>query len=118
MIPIFIGFDSRETIAYHVLSQSIIDKTTLPVAVTPLASRMLQYFDGQRDGTNAFIYSRFLVPELMDYQGWAVYCDSDMLAREDLAELWALDVGQRRISRIGVTLSIDGAAKTVKVTRQ
>jgi hypothetical protein len=33
-------------------------------------------------------------------------------------ELWALDVGQRRISRIGVTLSIDGAAKTVKVTRQ
>jgi hypothetical protein len=33
-------------------------------------------------------------------------------------ELWALDVAQRRISRIGVTLSIDATAKTVKVTRQ
>jgi hypothetical protein len=49
---------------------------------------MLQDFDGQRDGTNAFIYSRFLVPQLMDYQGWAVYMDSDMLLRDDLVKLW------------------------------
>lgn len=51
---------------------------------------MLDGFDGQQDGTNAFIYSRFLVPELMGWNGWALYCDSDMLARRDLAELWAL----------------------------
>jgi lipopolysaccharide biosynthesis glycosyltransferase len=90
VIPVCIGYDPRETIAYHVLEQSIIDKTSQPVAIIPLASRMLQDFDGQRDGTNAFIYSRFLVPELCDYQGWAIYCDSDMLLRRDLAELWAL----------------------------
>ena len=90
MIPVCIGFDARETIAYHVLEQSIIDKTSEPVAIIPLASRLLQNFDGQRDGTNAFIYLRFLVPELMGYQGWAIYCDSDMLLRRDLAELWAL----------------------------
>jgi len=90
LIPVCIGFDARETIAYHVLEQSIIDKTSEPVAIIPLASRLLQNFDGQRDGTNAFIYLRFLVPELMGYQGWAIYCDSDMLLRRDLAELWAL----------------------------
>ena len=90
MINVAIGFDPRETIAYHVLEQSIIDKCSQPVAIIPLASSMLKDFDGQRDGTNAFIYSRFLVPELMDYQGWAVYLDSDMMFRDDLAKLWAM----------------------------
>ena len=88
MIPVFIGYDARESIAFHVLEQSIIDKTTTPVAIIPLASRMLRNFDGQRDGTNSFIYSRFLVPELCDYDGWALYMDSDMLLRDDLLKLW------------------------------
>jgi hypothetical protein len=90
VIFLAVGYDHRESIAYHVLCQSVIDKTSEPVAMIPLASRMLSNFNGQRDGTNAFIYSRFLVPELMGYQGWAIYADSDMLLRADLAELWAL----------------------------
>lgn len=90
MISICIGHDPRESVTYHVLEQSIIDKTTAPVAIVPLANRMLRNFDGQRDGTNAFIYSRFLVPELMDFRGWAIYCDSDMLLRDDLVKLWDL----------------------------
>lgn len=88
MIPIFIGYDSRESQVYHVLTQSILDRTSVPVAVTPLHTQMLRGFDGQQDGTNRFIYSRFLVPELMNYQGWALYMDSDMLVRDDLALLW------------------------------
>jgi lipopolysaccharide biosynthesis glycosyltransferase len=90
MIPVAIGYDPRESVAYHVLSQSIINRTTVPVSIIPLATRLLQDFDGQKDGTNAFIYSRFLVPELMEYRGWAVYMDSDMLVRCDLEELWKL----------------------------
>ena len=90
MIPIAIGYDPRESVAFHVLEQSIINRTSIPVCILPLASRMLRNFDGQRDGTNSFIYSRFLVPELMDYQGWALYMDSDMLLRDDLVKLWDL----------------------------
>lgn len=90
MIPVFIGHDQRESIAFHVLEQSIIDRCSAPVAITPLAQRQLRGFDGQRDGTNGFIYSRFLVPELCDYQGWAIYLDSDMLLRDDLVKLWDL----------------------------
>jgi hypothetical protein len=90
VIPVAIGFDPRETVAYHVLEQSIINWTTSPVALIPLHEKMLDNFDGQRDGTNSFIYSRFLVPQLMDYQGWAVYLDSDMLLRTDLTKLWNL----------------------------
>ena len=88
MIPIFVGFDPRESATFHVLEQSIMETTSVPVAIIPLHSPMLRNFDGQKDGTNAFIYSRFLVPELMDYQGWAMYLDSDMLVRTDLVQLW------------------------------
>lgn len=89
-IRIFIGYDPREAATYHVLAQSIIEKSSIPVAMIPLHTPMLNNFDGQQDGTNAFIYSRFLVPELTDFRGWAIYCDSDMLFREDPAELWGL----------------------------
>lgn len=90
MIHLFAGYDPRESAVYHVLTQSILNTSTVPVAVTPLHSPMLGDFDGQQDGTNAFIYSRFLVPELMGFEGWAIYCDSDMLFRTDIAELWKL----------------------------
>jgi lipopolysaccharide biosynthesis glycosyltransferase len=46
--------------------------------------------DGQQDGTNAFIYSRYLVPYLQGYKGWAIFADGDMILREDLKELWDL----------------------------
>lgn len=88
MIPLFIGFDQREAATYHVLVQSVLDSSTVPVAITPLHKPMLRGFDGQQDGTNAFIYSRFLVPELMQFKGWALYVDSDMLFRDDIIKLW------------------------------
>lgn len=90
VVPLFAGYDPRESVAYHVLLQSILETSSLPVADAPLHSRMLKDFDGQQDGTNAFIYSRFLVPSLMQFEGWAIYCDSDMLFRDDIAKLWAL----------------------------
>lgn len=90
MIPIFVGYDERESAAYHVFCQSVIDTASVPVQFIPLHGPMLEGFDGQQDGTNRFIYSRFLVPELMDYQGWAIFADGDMLCQRDIAELWAL----------------------------
>ena len=90
VIPIFAGYDPRESIAFHVFNQSILETATVPVYIAPLYAPMLRNFDGQQDGTNGFIYSRFLVPSLMGFEGWALYCDSDMLFREDIAKLWEL----------------------------
>jgi hypothetical protein len=90
MVPLYVGYDPRESATYHVLCQSVLNTATVPVAFVPLHSSMLNDFDGQQDGTNAFIYSRFLVPELMGFLGWAIYCDSDMLFRTDINELWKL----------------------------
>ena len=89
-ITLFVGFDPREAAVYHVFCQSVIDYTTVPVKFIPLHSNMLNNFDGQQDGTNAFIFSRYLVPYLMDYEGWAIFCDGDQLCNDDLLKLWDL----------------------------
>ena len=91
MIPIFIGYDPREAIAYHVCSNSIIRHSTQPVALSPLALNILKGYDETHtDGSNHFIYSRFLVPHLMDYKGWAIFVDGDMILRDDITQLWNL----------------------------
>ena len=89
MIPIAIGHDPREACVYHVCSQSIIENATRPVCFIPIAQHLL-HVDGQRDGTNQFIYSRYLVPYLQGYEGWAIWMDGDMHVNADISELWDL----------------------------
>lgn len=93
MIQVFAGFDSREAIGYHTFCQSVLENASAPVSIAPLHSPLLArvYQAGQRDGSNAFTYSRFLIPYLMGYSGWAIFVDgSDMLCTGDIAELWAM----------------------------
>jgi len=91
MIPIFIGYDPREAIAFHVCTNSIIRHSSQPVAISPLAlNTMNDYKETHTDGSNHFIYSRFLVPHLMGYKGWAIFIDGDMILRDDIEKLWAL----------------------------
>ena len=88
-INIFVGYDGVvEPVAYHVFCQSVIEKATIPVSFTPLALNTLKgYTETHKDGSNAFIYSRFLVPYLCDYKGYAIFVDGDMLCRADIKEL-------------------------------
>ena len=91
MINIFIGYDHREAIAYHVCANSIIRHSSKPISFTPLALQNMQdYQETHTDGSNQFIYSRFLVPHLMEYKGWAIFMDGDMLLRDDINALWDL----------------------------
>ena len=91
MINIFIGYDPREAIAYHVCANSLIRYSSQPLSIIPLALNNLPgYVEAHTDGSNQFVYSRFLVPDLMNYEGWAIFMDGDMLTRADIAELWSL----------------------------
>jgi lipopolysaccharide biosynthesis glycosyltransferase len=99
---LFVGFDPREAIVYHVLNQSIIDRTTVPVSITPLADSMFQEIAPESDGTNAFTLSRYLIPYMCNFSGWAIYMDSDMLLRADLKELW--DMRSRFVFDKGVAV--------------
>ena len=91
MIPIFIGYDPREAIAFHVCANSIIRHASGPVQIMPLALSLLNdYKEEHNDGSNHFIYSRFLVPHLMQHRGWAIFMDGDMIVRDDIYKLWEL----------------------------
>jgi len=88
--PHYVGFDQREAACYHTFCQSVLERSSIPVAFIPLNAKQLDGFDGQKDGSNAFIYSRFLVPYLQSYRGWAMFADGDMVCLDDIAKLWAL----------------------------
>jgi lipopolysaccharide biosynthesis glycosyltransferase len=88
-IPIFIGYDPREAVAYHTCVNSIIRHASQPVAIMPLALNLFKdYTETHTDGSNQFIYSRFLVPHLMSWTGHAIFIDGDMILRSDIVELW------------------------------
>ncbi|GGD90029.1 hypothetical protein GCM10011390_06060 [Aureimonas endophytica] len=90
---VFIGFDSKETVAYHVLVQSILEKSSIPVVFSPIVLGNLGgIFTRERNAlqTTEFSFSRFLVPALSNFEGWSLFMDCDMLMRADIAELWAL----------------------------
>lgn len=90
-ICLVVGFDQREAIAYHTFCQSVLEKASLPVQFLPLAVNTLQgYRESHTDGSNAFIYSRFLTPYLNDFKGWAIFADGDMICQSDIRALWDL----------------------------
>lgn len=88
MNHIFIGYDTREPITYHVCSNSIIRTSKHSVSITPLVLSSLQYLETHTDGSNQFTYSRFLVPALMNYNGWGLYLDGDMIVKDDITKIW------------------------------
>jgi lipopolysaccharide biosynthesis glycosyltransferase len=97
-IPVFVGYDPREAVAYHVCVNSIIRHASQPVCIVPLALNLFNdYKETHTDGSNQFIYSRFLVPHLMDYSGWAIFIDGDMIVRGDIVELWNLQNSYRDV---------------------
>jgi len=88
---IVIGFDQRESVAYHTFTQSIIEKSSIPVSFTPLAINTLKgYEETHTDKSNDFVYSRFLTPYLNNFSGWAIFADGDMICQKDIKELWDL----------------------------
>jgi hypothetical protein len=92
-IPIFIGYDPHERAAVNVLADSLVQHSSLPLAITPIVARQLEgTYRRERNPKQSteFSFSRFLVPWLQDYLGWAIFMDCDMLCRGDIAELWKL----------------------------
>ena len=91
IIKIVVGFDQREAIAFHTFTQSVIEKSSLPITFIPLAINTLKgYTETHNDRSNDFIYSRFLTPYLCNFEGWAIFADGDMICQTDIKELWDL----------------------------
>lgn len=91
-MKIFIGYDPKEAIAFHVLVHSIMRRASKPVTIIPLIQKQLRnigIYTRERSPTESteFSLTRFLVPYLSDYQGISVFMDCDMLCLVDIWEL-------------------------------
>lgn len=92
---VYIGWDSREPEAYDVAAYSLGRRASVPVSVRPLKQAALRAQGVYRRpldplAATEFTYTRFLVPALAGYSGWALFCDCDFLWLGDIAELLAL----------------------------
>ena len=93
-LKIFIGWDSREDIAYQVAKHSIEKHASVPVDIQPLKQRDLRKSglytrDVDKLASTEFTFTRFLIPELMEFDGWALFIDCDFVAVDDVAKLFA-----------------------------
>ena len=87
MNRIFIGYDARQPVAYSVLQSSIIRRSSEPASISPLVLNTLPI---KRKGLTPFTFSRFVVPHLCDFNGWALFLDIDILLLHDISKLFEM----------------------------
>lgn len=89
---VYIGYDSREQVAYDVCKFSIERRASKPVDIRKLELQELRdqgIYKRSHDplASTEFTYSRFLVPYLNQYKEPALFVDCDFLF---LADVWEL----------------------------
>ena len=62
----------------------------IPLKLTDLRDQGWYKRDTDKLGSTEFTFSRFLVPILNDYKGWALFCDCDLLFLKPVEELFSL----------------------------
>ena len=91
-MKVFVGYDTREDIAYQVCKHSIL-KRQPNADVRPLKQQELReagWYSRPVDklASTEFTFTRFLVPELSNFDGWAVFMDCDMILTTDISDLF------------------------------
>ena len=92
---IFIGFDSKESIASDICEFSLKKNSNNLLNInhlklTDLKKKGIYKRDHDKLSSTEFTFSRFLVPYLQNYEGWALFCDSDFLFLNDVDKLFSL----------------------------
>ncbi len=109
ILNVMIGWDSREQVASEVAAHSIRKRTRSNLNTHFLKHRELRdrglfkrhwsidsdtgNFRDDVDGkpfSTEFSHTRFLVPLLMGYKGWALFMDADMIFQSDIQKLFGL----------------------------
>jgi lipopolysaccharide biosynthesis glycosyltransferase len=92
-LKIYIGWDSREDIAYQVAKLSIEKHASVPVEIIPLKQHKLRkegvyWREIDKLASTEFTFTRFLIPELNKFQGWALFIDCDFVFLDDIKKLF------------------------------
>jgi len=95
-ISVFIAGTTEEWLPARVLEFSIRETTAWPVEARLIESfgRSIPKPTHRRNQARTpFSFQRFLIPELCQFQGRAIYLDADMQVFSDLAPLWTMPMG-------------------------
>lgn len=89
---VYVGWDSREDIAYQVCKQSLLryadNVEVIPLKLPELRAEGLVTRASDPKASTEFTFTRFLVPHLNDYKGWALFVDCDFLFTQDVNKLF------------------------------
>lgn len=91
-LKVYVGYDSREDIAWRVCRHSLRRHATFDVEIHPLrqpALRELGLYTRPADpgSTTEFSLTRFLTPHIAAHDGWTLFVDCDVLFTADVATL-------------------------------
>lgn len=136
---IYIGWDSRETLAYDVAVNSISRRNNTNIEISPISNkdldsimddnllvpRSIEIKDGKMwcpisnaPMSTEFAISRFCVPFLQK-SGWALFMDCDMIVLTDIQELFNLADDKYAVMVVkhgkleGEGIKMDGQTQTV-----
>ena len=101
---IFIGFDERQPLAYHVCRASIERHAGAPVRIEPLR---LKWLPIRRRGLTDFTFSRYLCPYLCAFEGTSLFMDADIIVRADVHALEALAPAGAAVSLVKNRLRLE-----------
>lgn len=101
-IRLFIGSSPKNSIEEKVLRYTLQKYTKYPIEINVIdgqagtvktlntgeVKQLPQALTDRVKGATAFSMARWAIPEWCNYQGKAIYCDSDQLALADLSLLW------------------------------
>jgi hypothetical protein len=90
-LKIFIGWDSREVIAYDVCKYSILKYSPnieiIPLKQYELRERGIYWREEDKKASTEFTLTRFLVPYLCNYTGYAIFIDCDTVLQDDIGKI-------------------------------
>ena len=90
-MKIYVGWDSREDIAYQVCEHSIkrrdSEAEVIPLKQNEMRAQGIYTREKDKLASTEFTFTRFFVPYLNDYKRWAVFCDCDFVCRVPSREL-------------------------------
>ena len=93
-LKIFVGYDSREDVAFRVCKASLLRQSQAALSIHPIKQRSVRelgLYTRPHDGTSTteFSLTRFLTPYIAASDDWSVFVDCDFLFTTDIARMVA-----------------------------
>jgi lipopolysaccharide biosynthesis glycosyltransferase len=90
-LKIYVGYDSREDIAWQICRHSILRHSPEEMAIYPLKQASLRelglYTRSTDNASTEFSLTRFLTPYLAAHNGWSIFVDCDFLFTTDITDI-------------------------------